>query len=58
MRSLYLLREHCGAPSIAEQTRFALRTYLEAKEREIGTSIEDAAEAIEENSHERSDDQA
>ena len=46
MKDLWKLREHCAAPSIIQQVRDAVREYLEKKEMEIGTSIEDVAEVI------------
>ena len=46
MQSLWRLREFCGEPSIIQQVRQAVGEYLEKKEAEIGTSIEDVTEAI------------
>lgn len=47
MKDLWRLREYCGAPSIIEQVRSGVKLWIEKKETEIGTSIEDATEAIE-----------
>ena len=47
MKDLWLLREYCGEPSIIEQVRVALSNYLEQKERQLGTSVEDVAATIE-----------
>ena len=46
MKDLWKLREFCGEPSIIQQIRQAVGEYLEKKEAEIGTSIEDITEAI------------
>jgi len=46
MRKLWLLKTYCACPPIIEQVRYAVRDYLKKKEEEIGTSVEDAAEAI------------
>ena len=46
MQSLWRLREFRGEPSIIQQVRQAVGEYLEKKEAEIGTSIEDVTEAI------------
>ena len=46
MQDLWKLREFCGAPSIIEQVRSGVKLWIEKKEEEIGTSIEDAVEAI------------
>ena len=47
LKNLWELKQYCGAGSIVEQVRYAVRNYIEVKEKEIGTTIEDAAEAIE-----------
>lgn len=54
MESLWKLREYCAAPSIIGQVRTAIKEYLSKKEMEIGTSIEDAAEAISKHRYEES----
>ena len=46
VKSLWGLREYYGASSIIGQIRDAVQTYLDQKEQEIGTKIEDAGEAI------------
>ena len=46
MKDLWRLREYCAAPAIIQQVRSAVQEYLKKKEVEIGTSIEDAVEAI------------
>ena len=51
MRSLYKMRRFCGGPPIIESVRLAVRAYIEDQEQKIGTTIEDASEAIER--HER-----
>ncbi len=48
MRKLFLLKTFCGRPPIVEQIRGAVRSYVADQEARIGTSVEDAADAIEE----------
>lgn len=47
LQDLWKLKTYCGAPSIAQQVRDSVKEHLRRKEIEIGTTIEDAAEAIE-----------
>ena len=54
LRRLWMLREYCGEKSIIEQVRKSVEQYLKRKEAEIGTSIEDVAEAIQEHGEEES----
>ena len=56
MRKLFLLKTYCAAPAIIEQVRYAVRDYLEKKEKEIGIPIEDAADAIDRHKRERDEE--
>jgi len=54
LKALWRLKRYCGAPPIIEQVRESVTEYLRKKEKtEIGTSIEDAVEAIEKHEHEQ-----
>lgn len=53
MKDLWMLKEYCGGPSIIQGIRESVAEYLKRKEIEIGTSIEDAAQTIEKEKHER-----
>lgn len=53
MKDLWRLREYCAAPSIIQQVRESVAEYLQKKELEIGTTIEDVAEVIEKHDYER-----
>ncbi len=47
MKDLWRLREFCGAGPIISQVKNAVNVYLRQKEKEIGTDIADASEAVE-----------
>jgi hypothetical protein len=57
MQDLWRLREYCAAPSIIQQVRESVAEYLKRKELEIGTSIKDVTEAIQEHRREEKMDQ-
>jgi len=52
LKRLWMLREYCAEGPIIQQVRKAVGQYLKQKETEIGTSIEDVAEAIDRHRHE------
>jgi hypothetical protein len=58
MKELWMLRESLGGPSIIQACRESIADYIKRKETEIGTSIEDAAEAVERHRHERNGNRA
>lgn len=51
LADLWRLREFCAGGPIAKQVRMAIDAYLKNAEKEIGTTIEDVADAIQ--THER-----
>lgn len=46
LHALWQLREYAGQPAISIQVRNAVSGYLRQKEAEMGSTIEDVAEAI------------